>query len=133
MIGYLPGAMPWELSRKLSDYGVKVMNERADDGCCLDRQLITGASPAAADKLGRLASKRLLREFGLINRLRLGMLKAPESTWVWGCVSPRSESLVTLEVPSSGRTLIAHCSNLKISLLDYLIWLSGKYLQRLVE
>ena len=60
MIGYLPGAMPWELSRKLSDYGVKVMNERADDSCCLDRQLITGASPAAADKLGRLASKRLL-------------------------------------------------------------------------
>ena len=60
MIGYLPGAMPWELGAMLSTLGARIVNKKADDTCCVDRNLITGASPAAADKLGQLAAKTLL-------------------------------------------------------------------------
>lgn len=64
MIGYLPGHMPWELSTKLKDLGAKVVNTKSDDTCCIDRKLITGASPAAADKLGKLAATTLLEHLG---------------------------------------------------------------------
>ena len=60
MIGYLPGQMPWQLSAKLQSMDVKLMNTKADDTCCIDRELITGASPAAANKLGKLAATTLL-------------------------------------------------------------------------
>ena len=60
MIGYLPGKMPWGLSEKLKNLGVKLMNTKSDDTVCLDRKLITGASPLAANELGKLATKTLL-------------------------------------------------------------------------
>lgn len=60
MIGYLPGHMPWELSTKLEDLGAKIMNTKGDDTCIIDRRLITGASPQASDKLGKLAATTLL-------------------------------------------------------------------------
>jgi len=60
MIGYLPGPMPWQLSAELERLGVRLANKKADDSCCIDRKLITGASPAAADKLGKLAATTLL-------------------------------------------------------------------------
>ncbi len=60
MIGYLPGPMPWQLGAKLERLGVKIGNTKADDTCCVDRKLITGASPAAADSLGRLDATTLL-------------------------------------------------------------------------
>jgi molecular chaperone Hsp31 and glyoxalase 3 len=59
-IGYLPGHMPWQLAAKLDSLGAKVVNHKADDTCCIDRELITGASPAAADNLGKLAANALL-------------------------------------------------------------------------
>jgi len=37
-----------------------IINTKADDTCYLDRELVTGASPAAANKLGKLATKTLL-------------------------------------------------------------------------
>jgi D-lactate dehydratase / protein deglycase len=61
MIGYLPGHMPWKLSEQLEALGAKVINKKADDTCCIDRELITGASPLAADNLGKLAAKTLLQ------------------------------------------------------------------------
>lgn len=61
MIGYLPGHMPWQLGAKLESLGVKLGNTKADDTCFVDRKLITGASPAAADKLGALAATTLLK------------------------------------------------------------------------
>lgn len=61
MIGYLPGRMPWQLGAKLESLGAKLCNTKADDTCCVDRKLITGASPAAADKLGELAATTLLK------------------------------------------------------------------------
>lgn len=60
MIGYLPGHMPWRLGEKLTGLGAKIVNSKADKTVCLDRRLITGASPLAADALGKLAATTLL-------------------------------------------------------------------------
>jgi len=60
MIGYLPGHMPWGLSERLKSLGAQLMNKKSDDTVCLDRRLITGASPLASNKMGKLAAKTLL-------------------------------------------------------------------------
>jgi molecular chaperone Hsp31 and glyoxalase 3 len=60
MIGYMPGHMPWRLEEKLTELGAKVVNKKADNTCCVDRHLITGASPLAANELGKLAVTTLL-------------------------------------------------------------------------
>jgi molecular chaperone Hsp31 and glyoxalase 3 len=61
-IGYLPGQMPWGLSEKLKSLGANIMNTKADKTVCLDRKLMTGASPLAANELGKLAAETLLKE-----------------------------------------------------------------------
>lgn len=60
IIGYLPGQMPWGLSEKLKSLGANIINTKADKTVCLDRKLITGASPLAANNLGKLAVQTLL-------------------------------------------------------------------------
>ena len=62
MIGYLPGQMPWGLSEKMKSLGVNVVNTKSDKTVCLDRKLITGASPLASNELGKLATQTLLTE-----------------------------------------------------------------------
>ena len=59
-IGYLPGPMPWRLGERLQQLGANLVNEKADATCCVDRRLITGASPLAANGLGKLAATTLL-------------------------------------------------------------------------
>ena len=61
MIGYLPGHMPFGLSERLKELGARLANSKGDDTVCLDRKLITGASPLASDKLGVLAATTLLK------------------------------------------------------------------------
>ena len=61
-IGYLPGQMPWALSEKLKNLGADIVNTKSDKTVCIDRKLITGASPLASDELGKLAAKTLLNE-----------------------------------------------------------------------
>ena len=61
-IGYLPGKMPSGLSEKLSALGVNLTNTKADATVCIDRKLITGASPQAANAFGKLAAETLLAE-----------------------------------------------------------------------
>jgi molecular chaperone Hsp31 and glyoxalase 3 len=61
MIGYLPGHMPWKLEEKLTSLGVTVINKKSDKTTTVDRRLITGASPLAANELGQLAAKTLLK------------------------------------------------------------------------
>jgi molecular chaperone Hsp31 and glyoxalase 3 len=61
-IGYLPGHMPSTLCDKLQDKGVTIVNKKADNTVCLDRKLITGASPQASNKLGKLAANTMLKE-----------------------------------------------------------------------
>ena len=62
MIGYLPGHMPWGLSEKLKHLGATIVNTKSDKTVCLDRKLITGASPLASNELGKLAAETLLKE-----------------------------------------------------------------------
>ena len=61
-IGYLPGQVPWELSEKLASLGATIVNTKADKTVCLDRKLITGASPLAANEFGKLVAETLLKE-----------------------------------------------------------------------
>ncbi len=61
-VGYLPGQMPWALSEKMESFGVKLANKKGDDTVCLDRKLISGASPLASNNLGKLAAETLLKE-----------------------------------------------------------------------
>lgn len=61
MIGYLPGPMPWKPEQQLREFGVQVVNIKADDTTCIDRKLITGASPLASNKLGILAVESMLK------------------------------------------------------------------------
>lgn len=62
MIGYNPGAMPWIYGEKLNKLGVTIINEKADATCHVDRKLITGASPQAANEFGKLAARALLKQ-----------------------------------------------------------------------
>ena len=62
IFGYLPGHMPSTLCDKLEDKGVTIINKKADNKVCLDRRLITGASPLASNNLGKLAVNTLLKE-----------------------------------------------------------------------
>ena len=61
MIGYLPGKMPSEVSEKLKGLGANLMNTKSDNTVCVDRKLISGASPLAANALGKLAAETLLQ------------------------------------------------------------------------
>lgn len=61
-IGYTPGAMPWIYGKKLNDLGVTIINKEADATVHIDRKLITGASPFAANAFGKLAATELLKE-----------------------------------------------------------------------
>ena len=61
MIGYLPGHMPWRLCEKLTDLGVKIVNKKSDNSTFIDTKLTTGASPLAANELGKLAANTLLQ------------------------------------------------------------------------
>ena len=63
MIGYLPGHMPWRLGEQLTALGVNIVNTKGDNTCCIDRHLITGASPLASNDLGKLAATTLLNHF----------------------------------------------------------------------
>lgn len=62
MIGYLPGKMPSGLSEKLKNLGANIVNTESDKTVCVDRKLITGASPLASNELGKLAANTLLKE-----------------------------------------------------------------------
>jgi len=60
-IGYLPGQMSSGLSEKLKSLGANIVNSKSDKTVCLDRKLITGASPLASNELGKLAAETLLK------------------------------------------------------------------------
>jgi molecular chaperone Hsp31 and glyoxalase 3 len=62
MIGYTPGAMPWIYGERLNRLGVTIINEAADNTVYIDRKLISGASPLAANAFGKLAATELLKE-----------------------------------------------------------------------
>ncbi len=59
-IGYMPGQIPWPLSETLEAAGATMTNKKADNSVCIDRKLLSGASPQAAEPLGKLAAETLL-------------------------------------------------------------------------
>jgi molecular chaperone Hsp31 and glyoxalase 3 len=61
LIGYMPGHMPWKFGEKLNELGVAIINKKADNTCHIDRKLITGASPQAANDFGKLSATELLK------------------------------------------------------------------------
>lgn len=62
MIGYLPGHMTLGVSERLKSLGANIVNTESDNTVCVDRKLITGASPLASNELGKLAAETLLKE-----------------------------------------------------------------------
>lgn len=60
LIGYMPGHMPWRFGERLEALGVEIINAKADDSCHIDRKLVTGASPKAANNFGKTAARVLL-------------------------------------------------------------------------
>ena len=62
MIGYLPGHMKNGVSERLKNLGVTIVNTESDKTVCVDRKLITGASPLASNELDKLAANTLLKE-----------------------------------------------------------------------
>ena len=62
LIGYTPGAMPWIYGERLNKLGVTIINEAADNTVYIDRKLITGASPLAANNFGKMSANELLKE-----------------------------------------------------------------------
>ena len=62
IIGYTPGKMPWIYGERLNNLGVTIINQEADNTCHIDRKLITGASPLAANNFGKLSATELLKE-----------------------------------------------------------------------
>lgn len=62
MIGYMPRHMPWKFGEKLTDLGVEIVNKKADKTCYKDRELITGASPDAANDFGKLCATELIKK-----------------------------------------------------------------------
>jgi molecular chaperone Hsp31 and glyoxalase 3 len=61
-IGYLPGQLTWRFGEKLQALGVTIVNSEPDASTYKDRKLVTGASPLAANALGKLAAETLLAE-----------------------------------------------------------------------
>jgi len=59
-IGYLPGHMPWWLGERLTDLGVNVINKKSNGAVHIDRKLVSGDGPKAANAFGRLAATTLL-------------------------------------------------------------------------
>ena len=62
LIGYLPGHMILGVSERLKNLGAIIVNTESDNTVCVDRKLITGASPLASNELGKLAANTLLKE-----------------------------------------------------------------------
>ena len=61
-IGYMPGHLTWQFGAKLTALGVTIANSEPDESTHKDRKLLTGASPLAANALGKLAAETLLSE-----------------------------------------------------------------------
>lgn len=66
-IGYMPGKMPWKQVEGLAGVGANIVNSRADKSVCVDRKLITGASPSASNELGEIAAKTILNDLNSQN------------------------------------------------------------------
>jgi len=63
-IGYLPGEMPWDMIGALQQDGLKIVNDDMSGATVRDRNLLSGDSPLAANRLGKDSVTALLEKFG---------------------------------------------------------------------
>lgn len=61
-IGYMPGHLQWLLADSLEKLGVQVLNSDITGAIHVDRNVITGDSPLAANALGLVSAKELLQK-----------------------------------------------------------------------
>jgi len=59
-MGYMPGHMPWRIGEALSSVGITTINKKIKGDCFIDRKLISGDSPLAANEFGKLTATALL-------------------------------------------------------------------------
>jgi molecular chaperone Hsp31 and glyoxalase 3 len=59
-IGYIPGPMPWQCQDALKKLGAETLNTSETGATYVDRELITGDSPNAANNLGLVATPILV-------------------------------------------------------------------------
>jgi len=57
-----PGHMPWRFGERLNNLGVTILNKKITGACHIDRKLISGDSPLAANKFGEISATKLLEE-----------------------------------------------------------------------
>ena len=55
-VGYTPGAMPWKCQAAIEEKGLTVLNTKETGATTVDRELISGDSPTAANNLGIVAA-----------------------------------------------------------------------------
>jgi len=60
-VGYLPGPMPWKVQEAIEAKGLEVVNNSETGATTVDRELITGDSPKAANNLGIVAAPLLVK------------------------------------------------------------------------
>jgi molecular chaperone Hsp31 and glyoxalase 3 len=65
-VGYLPGPMPWKVQACIEAQGVQVVNTSEKGDVLVDRELISGDSPAAANKLGIVAAPLIVKKHSSI-------------------------------------------------------------------
>ena len=64
--GYTPGAMPWWLAKRVRAAGVKMLNkdaQQADGSTHVYKEMVSGDSPQASNKVGKLAAEMLLKKY----------------------------------------------------------------------
>lgn len=60
LIGYMPGQLTWFFGEELQKLGITIVSKKADKTVYVDRKLITGTSPKAANNFGVLCANQLL-------------------------------------------------------------------------
>lgn len=61
-IGYVPGEMPYFFGDRLKTLGVEILNSEISGAVNVDRKLVTGDSPLAANKFGKACAEALLAD-----------------------------------------------------------------------
>lgn len=61
-VGYLPGPMPWLFGQRLEALGLHIVGSLGTGKTHVDRNLVTGDGPLAANELGQLAADALLKQ-----------------------------------------------------------------------
>jgi molecular chaperone Hsp31 and glyoxalase 3 len=71
LLGYMPGYLPWFMGDKLAEKNIKLTNIMTTGSTFVDRKLITGDGPTAANALGKLVAETILNDINPIKKPEL--------------------------------------------------------------